>query len=186
VTWTDTTALTSPITWKQNIILGPWIQTIIAKTDLAIQWVKAEILGTPASTDLGALTGTTFGSGATLVGSVLTIDSEQFNKVQLKLSPQIQKILKIQSPVTKEVVSSQLAYEERLKAVQIHATNVRGVNGSSLLCEVQPGVEQDLVFHKLTGEEITVSYKFIDNQGDGPISTKKPSNEQWSVMLAAS
>ncbi len=184
VVWTDTTALSAPIVWKAAQVLGPWIQTSITQTDRAIQWVKAEILGSPATSVLGTYATPNFGSGATLEGYVLTIAGETFTKVQIKLSSQMQKILRMRSPVTTQVTGDSPAYETRIDRVEIHASNIKGVNGTSLMCAIQPNTQQsDPVFHELTRDSVELTYRLIDNQGDGTTSTKLTANQKWSVML---
>ena len=134
---------------------------------------------------LGTFSQGTFGSGATLEGDVLTIAGETFTKAQIKLSSQMQKILRMQSPVTTQVTGDSPAYETRVDRVQIHSSNITGINGTSLMCEVQPNTQQnDPIFHDLTRDNITISYRLVDNQGDGATTAKLASRQKWTVVLA--
>ncbi len=186
VTWTDTTQLDSNIVWANGITIGPFIQTIEDNDERALQWIKSEVLGSPAKSILGTYAAPDFGNGATLEAETLTVGTETFTKVKLKISSQMQKILRMQSPIQKYTKGDFPAYTKRVQSVEVHGTGVQGVNGTSLLCRITPNEEQNYpVFHNLTRDKIEVSYKLVDSQGQGPISKKIATNQKWTVSLVA-
>ncbi len=184
--YTNTSGLTDNIRLQTGFQIGSWgMSANKGDADKFLQFVKMQVTGSLASTNLGTYADGTFSTGATLVKNLLTVGSETFTRKPLELSRQLQNITRIhEEQLQKSETGSRKSYEDRIEGIKLFADCIEGYNKTNLLAKTQDGRVENEVFHKLHAQRTgKISYSLIDAQTHGDYGKKLPSRQKWDVTL---